>query len=59
MEQSRVAFTNLLGSQQQAQSMLTQLYGLAAKAPFERQPLVASTHKLLGFGWRPTRSCRR
>src|SRR4051794_13706433 len=49
-EQSQVAFTNLLGPQQQARSMLTPLYDLAARTPFEMQPLVAPTQKLLGFG---------
>jgi phage tail tape-measure protein len=50
MEQSRVAFTGLLGDQQRAQTMLNQLYDLAARTPFETQQLVASTQQLLGFG---------
>lgn len=50
MEQSTVAFTNLLGSQDKAKSMLDELYGIAAKTPFEFPQLVQSTQRLLGFG---------
>lgn len=50
MEQSRVAFTNLLGSGEEAQAMLDRLYGIAAKTPFEFPQLTQSTQRLLGFG---------
>jgi tape measure domain-containing protein len=50
MEQSQVAFTNLLGSGAKAHAMLDQLYALAAKTPFEFPELVKSTQMLLGFG---------
>jgi tape measure domain-containing protein len=50
MEQSRVAFKNLLGSGEKAQAMLDRLYKLAATTPFEFPQLVKSTQKLLGFG---------
>src|SRR3954468_24798734 len=35
MEQSKVAFTNLLGNADSAQKMLDNLYGIAAKTPFD------------------------
>jgi tape measure domain-containing protein len=50
MEQSKVAFTNLLGSSSEAQGMLDRLYKTAATTPFEFPQLVQSTQKLLGFG---------
>lgn len=50
MEQSRVAFTNLLGSSEEAQGMLDRLYKTAATTPFEFPQLVGATQKLLGFG---------
>lgn len=50
MEQSKVAFTNLLGSADEAQGMLDRLYDVAAKTPFEFPQLVQSTQRLLGFG---------
>jgi tape measure domain-containing protein len=50
MEQSNVAFTNLLGSSSEAQAMLDRLYKVAAKTPFEFPQLVQSTQRLLGFG---------
>lgn len=50
MEQSRVAFTNLLGSGQAAERMLGRLYRIAATTPFEFPQLVQSTQLLLGFG---------
>lgn len=50
MEQSRVAFTNLLGNAADAQGMLDRLYKIAAKTPFEFPQLTQSTQRLLGFG---------
>lgn len=50
MEQSKVAFTNLLGSGDEAQAMLDRLYKIAAKTPFEFPQLTRSTQQLLGFG---------
>jgi tape measure domain-containing protein len=50
MQQSRTAFTNLLGSSSEAQAMLDRLYNVAAKTPFEFPQLVQSTQRLLGFG---------
>ena len=50
MEQSKVAFTNLLGSGKEANAMLDQLYVLASKTPFEFPELTQATQKLLGFG---------
>jgi tape measure domain-containing protein len=50
MEQSRVAFTNLLGSGEEANAMLDRLYKIAAHTPFEFPQLTQSTQRLLGFG---------
>jgi tape measure domain-containing protein len=50
MEQSKVAFTNLLGNADSAQKMLDNLYGIAAKTPFDFPQLRDSTQRLLGFG---------
>src|SRR5262245_36955397 len=50
MEQSQVAFTNLLGSSGEAKEMLDTLYNLAAKTPFEFPQLAQATQRLLGFG---------
>lgn len=50
MEQSRVAFTNLLGNADDAQAMLDKLYTVAAKTPFEFPQLTSATQRLLGFG---------
>jgi tape measure domain-containing protein len=50
MEQSKVAFTNLLGSSSEAEAMLGRLYKVAASTPFEFPQLVQSTQRLLGFG---------
>jgi tape measure domain-containing protein len=50
MEQSKVAFTNLLGNADAAQSMLDKLYDVAAHTPFEFPQLTQATQRLLGFG---------
>jgi tape measure domain-containing protein len=50
MEQSQVAFTELLGSAGKANTMLQDLFELAARTPFEFPQLVDASQKLLGFG---------
>lgn len=50
MEQTKVAFTNLLGGGKEAQAMLDRLYDLAKNTPFEFPQLAKSTQMLLGFG---------
>ena len=50
MEQSQVAFTELLNSGSKANLMLQDLFELAARTPFEFPQLVESSQKLLGFG---------
>jgi tape measure domain-containing protein len=50
MEQSTVAFTNLLGNADKAKAMLDELYEVAAHTPFEFPQLTQSTQRLLGFG---------
>jgi tape measure domain-containing protein len=50
MEQSKVAFTNLLGSGAEADAMLGRLYKLAATTPFQFPQLVQGTQRMLGFG---------
>ncbi|BDG59640.1 tape measure protein [Caldinitratiruptor microaerophilus] len=51
MEQSRMAFTTLLGSAEAAQSFLKQLSDFAAKTPFELPGLMDASRKLLAFGF--------
>jgi tape measure domain-containing protein len=50
MQQSEVAFTNLLGSGEEATAMLDDLYKLAAKTPFEFPELTKASQMMLGFG---------
>lgn len=50
MEQSRVAFTNLLGSADKAETTLDRLYDIAAHTPFEFPELTKASQKMLGFG---------
>jgi tape measure domain-containing protein len=50
MEQSQVAFAELLNSGTKASTMLNDLFDLAARTPFEFPQLVESSQKLLGFG---------
>src|SRR5262245_17976045 len=47
MEQSRTAFTNLLGNSRDAQAMLDRLYTIAAKTPFEFPQLTQATQRLI------------
>lgn len=51
MEQSRIAFTTMLGSAQAADSFLKQLQQFAANTPFEFVGLQASAKQLLAFGF--------
>ena len=51
MEQTRVAFTTLLGSAQKADAFLKDLWDFAAKTPFEFEGLTQSSRKLLAFGF--------
>ena len=51
MEQNRIAFTTMLGSAEQADKFLRELAAFAEKTPFEFTGLVASSKKLLAFGF--------
>jgi tape measure domain-containing protein len=51
MEQSRVAFTTMLGSAQAANSFIRDLQKFAANTPFEFVGLQASAKQLLAFGF--------
>lgn len=51
MEQSRIAFTTMLGSAQKAKSFLAELSSFAAKTPFEFKGLEESSKLLLAFGF--------
>ena len=50
-EQSKIAFTTMLGSAAAAESMLSQLATFAEKTPFEFEGLVQSSKKLLAYGY--------
>lgn len=51
MEQNKIAFTTMLGSAQKADTFLRELATFAEKTPFEFPGLVASSKKLLAFGF--------
>jgi tape measure domain-containing protein len=51
MEQSKIAFTTMLGSAEQADEFLRQLFDFAAKTPFEFVGLQKSARQLLAFGF--------
>lgn len=51
MEQSRIAFTTLLGSAEQAETFLKQLSDFASRTPFEFPGLVNASRQLLAFGF--------
>lgn len=49
-EQTRIAFTSMLGSAEKAQKLLTDLTDFATKTPFELKGLEESTKRLLAYG---------
>lgn len=49
-EQTRIAFTSMLGSAEKAQDLLTQLTDFATKTPFELKGLEESSKRLLAYG---------
>lgn len=51
MEQNKIAFTTMLGSAQKAETFLQEIATFAEKTPFEFPGLVASSKKLLAFGF--------
>lgn len=51
LEQSRVAFTTLLGSGEKARKFLDELAAFAAATPFEFKDLQDSSRRLLAFGF--------
>ncbi len=51
MEQSKIAFGTMLGSAQEADSFVRQLWDFAAKTPFEFEGLQNSSRMLLAFGF--------
>ncbi|BDG62337.1 tape measure protein [Caldinitratiruptor microaerophilus] len=51
MEQSRMAFTTLLGDAKRAQDFIQGLSDFAAKTPFELPGLMDASRKLLAFGF--------
>ncbi|MFH0915457.1 MAG: tape measure protein, partial [bacterium] len=50
MEQSTIAFTAILDSASAASDMLSKLYAMAAKSPFEFGQFVTGTQRLLAYG---------
>lgn len=51
IEQSKIAFTTLLGSGQKAEGFMKNLQQFAAKTPFELPGLTDASRKLLAFGF--------
>lgn len=51
MEQTRMAFTTMLGSADQANAFLSDLQAFSAKTPFEFPGLADASKKLLAFGF--------
>lgn len=51
LEQTRIAFTTMLGSAEKADAFIKQLYDFAAKTPFEIEGLTTAARQLLAFGF--------
>jgi len=51
LEQSRIAFTTMLGSAQQADAFLKELADFAAKTPFNFPELVTASQQMLAMGF--------
>lgn len=51
LEQTRIAFTTMLGSAEAADAFIRQLYDFAAKTPFEIEGLTTAARQLLAFGF--------
>ena len=51
LEQSKIAFTTMLGGAQQADAFLQQLQTFAAQTPFEFPDLVTASKRMLAFGF--------
>jgi hypothetical protein len=52
MEQTNVAFTQMLGNGKAATSMLNGLEDLAAKTPYEIDDSIANAKKMMGYGFK-------
>lgn len=51
MEQTKIAFTTMLGSAEEADKFIRGLWDFAAKTPFEFEGLAQSSRQLLAFGF--------
>lgn len=51
MQQTKIAFTSMLGSGERATAFIGELKAFAAKTPFELPGLVAASRQLLAFGF--------
>ena len=51
VEQSKIAFESLLGSQEKAKQMLADIDEFAAKTPFEKVSLTPLVQQLIGMGF--------
>lgn len=51
LEQTKIAFTTMLGSAQAADAFIKQLYDFAARTPFEIEGLTTAARQLLAFGF--------
>lgn len=51
LEQTRIAFTTMLGSAEKADAFIKQLYDFAAKTPFDFEGLANASRNLMAFGF--------
>lgn len=51
LEQTRIAFTTMLGSAEKADAFIRDLYAFAAKTPFDFEGLASASRNLMAFGF--------
>lgn len=51
LEQTRIAFTTMLGSAEKADAFIRDLYAFAAKTPFDFEGLAGASRNLMAFGF--------
>ena len=51
IESSRIFFENKLGSKQESEKMLQDIFALDDRSPFDATTLIGSTQRMIGNGW--------
>ena len=51
IESSRIFFENKLGSKQESEKMLQDIFALDDRSPFDATTLIGSTQRMIGYGW--------